>query len=231
MGASFPFLFDLKESGMKTIFFFLLFLLCGNSLSNAQEVKSYLFESFEDATINFFNGTVTRQKMNYNILYSQMIYKDSDGTLKALSEKDTQSISQITIKGRTFIPFKQGICEILSVDPLLYVEYHSRLKMKGQNIGFGETSSTTAATNITRLRWDGVQRDDLLKATHPEADLTFKYWVQIDGKYKYFRSVNQLKKILPIKKMIIEEYMTQNKVNINNPSQVLILYQHLFLEK
>lgn len=211
---------------MRTLFSFLLFLL--TTLCYSQEEKSYLFDQFEDAFVSFKNNSEMRLKMNYNILYTQMIFKDNDGTCKALSNKDINNISLIKIKGRFFIPFKQGICEILSENPLLYVEYHSRLKPRVQNIGMGATSSTTAGTSYSEIRLQGGPKLELSTGVIPEADLLLTYWVLVDGKYKSFKTVKQLKKALSDNKNDIENYVITNKLNTNKPDQILLLFRSIF---
>lgn len=214
---------------LKHIVTLLVLLFSFNLFSVAQDSdKMYLFDKFENATIFFTSGSQLECKMNYNIVFRQMIYDDK-GTLKALSPHDIASISTVKINNRIFIPFDSGICELLSIEPYIIVEYSSLLKPQKINIGYGQTTSTSSATNINQLVLSGRGVHEIKSASIPEADLILTYIVKKEKNYKKFRTLSQLRKTFSDKKELLEKYLLENKsFDLNKTLEVKKLVEFLY---
>lgn len=174
--------------------------------------------------------------MNYNIVYRQMIYQQGDNLL-ALSSEDIKKISKIEIDGRTFIPFNNGVCELVSVKPYIVAEYGSMIKPASVNIGMGATSSTTAAANVSHIISSTGNFQELKNLNVPEADLILSYYIYVKDKkgkekLKKIRNIKQLMKALPEQKPAIEKYLSDNKTfDFKNPSDFKELYCSLNIEE
>lgn len=211
---------------MKRIFVICFLIAISTLGSDAKDKKQYLFDEFKEGVIVFTNGTSLQVKINYNILYSQIIYIDQNNSYKALSNSDIQRIETIKVASRTFIPFKQGVVELLETDPFLSVQYNSIRSRSKTKIGFGATSETTASSNISELYIDGVNPDNKSLILLPEVNIRFTYYVK-KGQHTYpVRSIKQLKKIFPSKKIEIESYLRKNKnLNFKKTADIKLFYK------
>lgn len=191
---------------------------------SAQNPEGYLFPNFQNAEINFKSGNVVTTKMNYNIMFRQMIYQNGKDLL-ALSSKDIASIANIKIGNRIFIPFEKGVCELLSINPYIVAEYNSMTRPEKVDIGRGATTSTSPTSRYSHIISSTGSFQELKPTTLPEADLTLTYYIKVKDKIKKIRNIKQLFKVFPDQKGNIEIYLSENKTfNFKNPEDFKNLY-------
>lgn len=211
-----------------TLFFWIIFITAA-SLYSQQVDKHYLFPEFKTADIHFNSGSILSVKMNYNIVFRQMLYQNENNIL-ALSKEDIAGISKIQIGDRTFIPFEKGICELISANPYIVAEYGSMVKPEAIDMGRGATTSTAAASRISHIISGTGNFQELKNLNISDADLTMSYYIKVNDQLKKVRNIKQLIKSYPKHKNRIEEYLsTQPDFNFKNPDDFKMRYY--FIQK
>ena len=128
----------------------------------------------------------------------------------------------IRFGNRIFLPLEKGAVEVLSSEPLLYVQYKASIQDKGKKVGYGGTSSLVNVKSYSSNRsGTGVVSDPLkLVVGH----LYNVYY--IGKKKKEINSMKQLLKYYSKHKETLEKYIEENDIKFENGPQIMQLVQY-----
>lgn len=210
---------------MRHLLLFLSVLFCAVSGGYAQESSSFLFGDYQDAVIYMKNGRQVHNKMNYNLVSERFYFIDEqDGQqVKILANADEVNI--IKFGDRVFYPEKSAGIEILSSEPLFYVQYKGTARDKPKPAGYGGTSSVSSSTTYSMVGSNSGR----LTATYDPGKLELGkrynvYWVEKKGKKKEIRNMKQFLKLNSPQREKLERYIQENKVKFDDAQQMLGLY-------
>jgi hypothetical protein len=187
-----------------------------------QENKSsFLFREYLPSIVYLSNGKYTEERINFNLLDDQLYFIDKgDGQVRIINK--LIAIDSIKIGARKFLlDNKNGVRELVCMNPVVYVKYKPRRRIKPSTAGFGGTSETSSVTSYSQLRSDGTQ---ILK--NPEfvvTEIDPIYWVVRGGEEKKFSDIESLIKIYPERKDKVEQYNKDKNVNMKNIADVTAL--------
>ena len=213
---------------MKKYFLIVLLFFAGNCLaqtnSNAVKLVQYIFDSFQPATIIMKSGKTYEQNLNYNIITNEMVF-EQNGKFAAIASPE--QVDTVYIAGRKFIPLNNKFYEVL-VDgkkPLLY-ESSASVSEPGVSVGYGSTTTTSAATSYQSLIRDG----SAYKLKLPDGYNVIpkhEFYILVEGKLEKAGSEKRLAKIFPDKSDAIKKIVKIDKTDFSNREDVAKLVNQL----
>jgi len=184
-------------------------LHAGESLS---AINYFLFPTFADGSVNLKNGGVIPEKMNFNLVLSQIQFIGPKGDSLVLSKPE--SIDSLHFGGSVFF-YKDGYFEIPSGTDSVRLAIFRTVSYEPMKIG---------ALGIA-THGGGMQSYTSIIAENGEKSLTVNEDVSITEKTSFFflkpdgemqpASKSNLLKIFSNKKLVIENYLKSDKVNFN----------------
>jgi hypothetical protein len=213
---------------MKKYFLIACLFFTGNSFaqnpSNAVKLVQYIFDSFQPATIIMKSGKTYEQNLNYNIITNEMVF-EQNGKFAAIASPE--NVDTAYIAGRKFIPLNNKFYEVLvgGKKPLLY-ESSASVSEPGVSVGYGSTTTTSAATSYQSLIRDG----SAYKLKLPDGYNVIpkhEFYILADGKLEKAGSEKRLSKIFPDKADAIKKIVKANKTDFSNREDVAKLVSEL----
>jgi hypothetical protein len=197
----------------KQLYLLIIFIVVFSLPTMSQKKHSdFLFEKYQEATIYFIGGSLSNEKVNYNVKDRELYYLDrEDGSEKIVI--NTEKIRALKIDNRNFIMVKRRLQEVLPTTPPIYVEYLAKVKPEALNAGYGTTSETASISpyslnNSGELSQDGRKMETI--------GLNNEYWIEKNGKKEKFTSFKQLLKIYSKHKKVLDDHIKTNKINFND---------------
>ena len=206
----------------------LILLMCGAfcvASSSQNRDLGFLFDIYKDGTIHFKGNTHSPEKINYNLIDNKLYFVDKkDGQIKIVS--DISRILYIKVEDRSFLFYKDGLKEVVSTTPLIYVQYNVKSQKKASKVGYGGTSQLSSTTNYAVLRDGGAE--SVLKEDEREiTDHYNYYWIEKDNKKKRFANFKDFVKIYPKQKASdIEKYIQQNNIEFEDIEAIVELCKY-----
>ena len=218
------------KSIIKPIHFF-LFLIClspyaiiAQNINQPVALSQYVFNEFSQGIVKMKSGEVSTQSLNYNIVTNEMIF-NNNGTYMAIAQPE--NVDTVFIKDRKFIPLNNKFYEILVNEkfPLL-LEFTATIKEPGNPTGYGGSSNISATSNLKSIISSGGSY--ALKLPDGYSVIAgYNYWIMEDGKLNKAGSYNQLIKIFPDKKEVINDFVKKNHINFSIREDMIFLINHL----
>jgi hypothetical protein len=159
--------------------------------------------------------------MNYNELTEEMIFV-KNGVKLAIDSLET--IDTITIESRIFVPHQKILFELLVKGPVsLFVQHKCNPIAAGNPSGYGETTETGAATNISSVYYAGkpLQKLKLSSDYHITSDTHF--WIRRNGTFYKSNTSSQIIRVFPEKAKEIKHFIKENHLNLENRSDLITL--------
>jgi len=210
-------------------YFLIAFLFFGvNCLaqrpSNTVKLVQYIFDSFQPGTIKMKTGKTYDQNLNYNIITNEMVF-EQDGKFAAIATPE--NVDTVYIAGRKFIPLNNKFYEVLAGGnkPLLY-ESSASVSEPGVSVGYGGTTTTSAATSYQSLLRDGGAYNLKLPDGYNIIP-KHEFYILVNGKLEKAGSEKRLSKIFPDKSDAIKKIVKINKTDFSNPEDVAKLVSQL----
>lgn len=210
---------------MKRILFTLLIWIGFFSLVLSQHnLSEYLFDDYKDATVHFKGNLKSNERVNYNLLNGKLYFIDKhDNKIKVVS--DIEKIAFIKVRDRNFLLDNDGLKEVVSTLPLVYVKYNAKSRRKPSKAAYGGTSQVSSSANYTELRDGGSHA--FLKNDDVEIFLHYnEYWIEKDGKKKKFTQFKQFIKIYSGHKEQLEQYIKDNNINFEDAEAIVELCRY-----
>lgn len=203
-------------------------LLCLAWRQPQEHLSHYLFDTFSPGTVRLLSGAVNQESLNYNELTAEMVF-DNHGKYEAIA--NPKDIDTVVIQGRRFVPGVKGFYELLLQGPvLLYLEYTCTIKDPGANIGYGMSTTTSAATPLKSL----IQSGGAYALKLPEGYEVVSeqhFLVLKEGKYVSVNSSRQLNACFPDKKAAISAYIKQHQPDLSKKEDMIALVQAISAPK
>jgi hypothetical protein len=198
--------------------------LCAQTVQPAVALSHYVLDSFTKGSVLQKSGAVTEQILNYNILTGEMIFKAGD---RYLAIAEPQNVDTVFIQNRTFIPIENKFYEVLAKKPVpLLLEYTYTVQEPGASVGYGSTSTTTAAAALRSLITSGGAYPLKLPDAF-QIKVGYGYWISKEGNLRKTNNVQQLINMFPGKKRVIADWVKTERTSFSNPNDVIRLVQQL----
>ena len=212
----------------KLIYSLIICLMAVTGKSSAQEGKSeYLFNDFQKSLIYYKDGRVFSVKVNYNLARNAFMFIDENdnNNIKLFAEPDM--VRTLKIDNRIFQLDSKGLAqEHLNQEPYLAVTYRGKSRPEGKQVGYGGRSETASVDSYSSIQ-SGGHSYNLETEKIILADVEKRYTIKKNKKQKQFQSSKQFLKLYPKEQEeTIKEYIKSNKINFDEPQQVLQLVKY-----
>lgn len=201
----------------------ILLLLTLSIALHSQEpisVLHYVFPEFQQGVVLLKNGVSYNSKLNYNIATEEMLF-DDNGTILAIGDETLPQIDTVFISNEKFIRVNNKFVKILIDEPEidLFVEHKCRIIPPSTPVGFGGTSQLTSPTSYSSILSGGKMYSLKLPDDYDITPYNV-YWINRNGEMKSFTSIRQLKRIYRDKKKIINDYLKENEVKLEDVKSI-----------
>ena len=209
-------------------FFLWISLLFASYICCAQNkeirISPYLFEKFMPAEVFFKDGSRYKETMNYNLLTNKFCFLEKT-TNKIQEVTNPEDILSVKIDGRVFFQENNYAIEVLPTNPPLFVQYKAHIRKEADKGGYGSTSETTAVSTYAGVNANGMRYDFSMEALIVGKRYQH-YWLEKDGKRKAFKNFKQFVKLYPKQKTVLEKFIKDNQLDIDNVEDVKALFIH-----
>lgn len=195
---------------------------------SAQEGNSeYLFNDFQKSLIYYKDGRVFGVKVNYNLARNAFMFIDENdnNNVKLFAEPDMVRV--LKINDRIFQLDPKGLAqEHLNQEPYLVVTYRGKSRPQGKQVGYGGRSETASVDSYSSIQ-SGGHSYNLETEKIIVADVEKRYTIKKNKKQKQFQTPKQFLKLYPKdREETIRAYIKSNKINFDEPQQVLQLVKY-----
>jgi hypothetical protein len=204
---------------VKTTFFSILFgLLPIFVYAQNDSIKTYLFDKFENGTVNYKNGTATAALFNYNLLSGKIEFEQDN---KVLELAELSAIVYIKIGNRLFVQVKPGIFgeRFIIENVELYVYRKSKILSTGKRGAYGTVSQTSSISGISQIN-DKGSTYKLESIENISVTIDNAYYIYLNDKYNRIDSQKSLGKLFKSHQKEIEDYCRQEKIDFTNDEDV-----------
>jgi hypothetical protein len=201
----------IEKYGINKTFLLIVVLLLPSLRLSAQTTKSshFLFDDFRPAEILHKDKKTSKGELNYNKATREMVFVGTDGQNKALYP--VSNIDTIYIGALKFIPYDKDFYEVLPTSQYrAYAAHRCDISVKGQNVGYG-SSSTTAVHEVSSI----VSLDGIYHLKLPDNYISrpyVYYYVWVDGEMKRIKKAKDLQKLFPEHKKELAAFLKNNKI-------------------
>ena len=192
--------------------------------SDAEKISPYLFEKFMPAEVFFKDGSRYKETMNYNLLTNKFCFLEKT-TNKIQEVTNPEDILSVKIDGRVFYQENNYAIEVLPTNPPLFVQYKAHIRKEADKGGYGSTSETTAVSTYAGVNANGMRYDFSMEALIVGKRYQH-YWLEKNGKRKAFKNFKQFVKLYPKQKTVLEKFIKENQLDIDNVEDVKALFIH-----
>ncbi|MDL2282346.1 hypothetical protein LJC44_04475 [Parabacteroides sp. OttesenSCG-928-G06] len=206
-----------------SLFICIIFVLPAAS----QSQTIFIFKEFEEAKVYFKNRSVTVAPMNYDAAKNRMYFMQNEEVMELLN---TQAIDSVVWNNaRKFVTLEKAFLEEVKLTKgRVYIYW----RLKDINVGSrGALGATTQAKVETiGLKNLGIYStdEDINHTDLYQRKNDNDYFIRVEGKYKRFKTLKQLTKLLPEQKEMIETYAKNEKIDMKNVVSVLQLLDYCF---
>jgi hypothetical protein len=182
----------------------------------------FLFPEFVSCQVKMKTGKVNNVIANYNTISEKLVLmKDSVPQDMVM----TSFIDTITMSGRQFVPFKDALYEVLVDAPVsLFLQHKKRLIDPGQPAAYGGRSHTSAVDRVSMIQSNSNFYNLSIPEEYQIVDSPV-FWVRKDHQLYSFLSKRQLIKIFPEKSDEINEFISRNRLKIDDRDDMIRLIQ------
>ena len=212
---------------MKQIFLLISFLFAssiGWAQNDDNKISPYLFEKFMPADVMFKDGSRYKETMNYNLLTNKFCFLEKTNN-KIQEVTNPEDILNVKIDGRVFYQEKNYAIEVLPTNTPLFVQYRVHIRKEADKGAYGSTSETTAVSTFAGVNANGVRYDFSMESLIVGKRYQH-YWLEKNGKRKAFKNFKQFVKLYPAHKEVLEKFIKENQLDIDNVEDVKALCIH-----
>lgn len=187
----------------------------------------YMYAAFTDGNVYFRQNTFSKTKLNYNFLYGEMQFIDASGDTLSLSDEET--IKLIVVKNDSFIYNKGYLKLIKDYEDVKIFNKSFFTFVNRQKIGaFGEVSSASVET------YNSISGSSYFKELVAKEILTIgkNNLYFISDKFFNVKPFNKkgLLELRPKDEEKIKAYLKTNKVDFNNPDDMVKLLEAIIIQ-
>lgn len=190
------------------------------------ELSHYLFPEFTKGSVMMKDGTETSAMLNYNAVTREMIFQQN-GRVLALADPTLSLTDTVRIEDRKFVLFDDEFVEVLlQEDTKLMTCYRCKIIPPGNPAPFGGTSQTSSVDNYSTYR-SGNMVYELKLPDDYKIEPNNIYYLDNGSGWKKINSMRQLKKIYKKKKERFDQYVSEQKIQFNDPAGIAELVEWL----
>ena len=187
------------------------------------EPNIYVFNVFIPGEVLLKSGTKEQALLNYDPASQKIVFKRGE---KDMVLTEVSTIDTVYISDRRYVPVREKVYELIkqSGDLTLLADYTLKKNSKiatTDHSGTSRKSSAEVSRTVT-----GVYVSRPYKGSF-DREIVKKYYIRKDYKLYGANSIRQLVQIYPEKRMQIEEFVTENKVDWKNDEDLLKLFDYV----
>lgn len=185
----------------------------------AQDI--FLFENYTPRRVVMKDRSIIPAQLNYDCVNQEVYYSENN---EDMILTDTDKVEAIFIGGRKFVPAGNAFREEMDTEAgKLFVEWKTKVVNAGKKGAMGVIThgGTVAKADVKMAQMEGFDKTgNEIYNVNPENT----YYLQVNNKLKKFKTVKDLCKLFPKEKESqIQAFATREKINIQNPWDVLKL--------
>lgn len=221
---------------MKRVLLLLALLISSMTLS-AQQIRElregedqtkvlYKYPGFVAGQVILNNGTRTQGLLNYNLYTKTIQFKNNDGTVMDIA--DPSQVSYVDMVDRRFVWRGNKWFEILGDYGDMSITCISYLTAKNEAHSAGDYGGQSIASGSHRVRnYDEATGQFVLSSNQLFVfEEHYEYYVVRKNKFYRANTIKSLEKPFAKNKAELREYVTSNKLNLNELTDIKILLQH-----
>ena len=216
---------------MKKIFFSWLFSLSLIAVAAQSPAEAsvnnivFLLPAFVNGKVLFSNGSQQEVLLNYNTLFSQMIF-EKDSLKLAIDQSD--NVDTVYIGSRKFVPVDTFFFEVRLEQTKfpLYINHTCTVSKSGAATPFGGNSQTGAVQNLSSYRL-GVSTPYQLKvADSYTVNHLSDFYIKTAAGFIQLKKSKQVKALFPFKEKQVSDFIKKQHTNFSNQKDVeqLLIY-------
>jgi hypothetical protein len=183
----------------------------------------FLFPHFSLGIVKMKNSEKVTLLLNYNIVTEKMIFFQNDLQFDLINY---ENVDTIYIQKRKFIPSGKVFYEVMVKAPVsFFVQHRGSLQSPPKPAAYGGTSEVSSSDYITNINFGG----DVFRMKNI-AEFVVKvdplYWIRNKDKMLSFMNEKQLLKILSDKKNDVRQFIRQNNLDVEKPSDIIRIVNH-----
>jgi hypothetical protein len=212
---------SISKKQLLIVFIFFIYYAIDIQTQAQKDTARYIFPEFAIGSVKMKNGQTEFALMNYNQLTEEMIF-EKDGVKLALDSLET--IDTITIESRIFVPYRKIFFELLVNGPVsLFVQHKCNPIAAGNPSGYGETTETGAAKNVSSLSYPGMPLQKLKLPGDYHITDDSQFWIRRNGTFYKSNTGSQIIKVFPEKAKEIKHFIKENNLNLKNTNDLITL--------
>lgn len=206
----------------KIILLVLSSLIIGNCfrLNCQTKKKTLLFNKYTNGSVLLKNGLKISTQLNYDTSNKTMMYQQNGQEMILLNNNE---VDTIYISNRKFIPYNKVYVEFVETknNNIILINWNLKQKYRGNKGAYSQITQNKVETLNTSY-WT---HDEYQNQSTEIVDFVRKneYWFRIGNEQRTCKNEKDLIKIFPEKKNEILQYIKENKVEFNNPSDAIKL--------
>ncbi len=187
--------------------------------------ESYLYPAFIEGTVLLKNREVISARMNYNILYGQMMFIQKPGDTLAIA--NPQNIEIIIFPSDTFY-YSSGYHQVLAVGFGKYLTRKQFIKVHEVRKGgaYGTTSSLAATSTMSSYYGDAKTNKLTVNQEVVVSKQSEFYIADSKGRYRILNRIT-INKMYPNHKPQIDNFINEEKIDLDKEPDVIKLFGFL----
>lgn len=187
--------------------------------------ETYLYPAFMDGTVLLKNKEVISARMNYNIIYGQMMFIQNSRDTLAIA--NPQNIEIIIFPSDTFY-YSSGYHQLLAVGFGKYLTRKQFLKIHEVRKGgaYGTTSSLSATTTMSSYYGDSKTNKLTVNQEVVVSIQSEFYIVDSRSRYRVFNRI-AINKMYPNHKPAIDKFISEEKIDLEKEQDAIKLFGFL----
>ena len=187
----------------------------------------YVLDKFYSGKVYMRSGEVADRLLNYHALTREMIFEDRGQYLAIANAKEVDSV---ILAGRKFIPGDKKFYEwVAGTNIRLYADFVCTIEEEGAAAGYGTNSNTTASNALTTLIGSGSVYAMKLPDDY-KINSKVVYYLYKDNEYHKINNAQQLSKLFPAKKLLINEWVKNNPTDFSKRDDLARLIMQLDIQ-
>ncbi len=187
----------------------------------------YMYSEFQKGTVLFRDRSSAEGLMNIYLIGSELHFISPQKDTLVMKNQDSARL--LSIGTDTYLRHDRVWVRILATDASTAICLRSVVSIHSdQKIGaYGTTDATSSISNVDMVHSlegsTAVRLQSLRRIPYTIAHYALLY----DGEKLYNPTKRNFRKLFPDKKEAMEQYITENKLNLNQARDALLLYNFL----
>jgi hypothetical protein len=215
-------------SGIRLKITILLSVFVVHVFAQSAHNAHFLFDEYQQSRVYQSNGRYSNELVNFSFEDNKLYFVDQkDGMQKVVSE--SLNIVSFWVDDRVFIPSAKGLKEILHDNGFrLYLYYNIRRQSSKNELLYGGNNAVAAVSTYSDFRGSGLY--NFRNMGSEISNIYPSYSVIIaNANERFFVDRKSFVRIFSSKKRkAVDEYLSRETVNFEQPEMVLELCKQMF---